>query len=95
MILYNLRKDLHTMPEITRFKGIIIKMYYKPKEHNPSHIHVEYGSHVCTIDIKNFSIINGDLPSAQEKMVIQWMKRYQYDLLKMWQTQIIKKLPPL
>lgn len=30
------------MPEIVRFYGIIIKMFFKPKEHEPSHIHAIY-----------------------------------------------------
>lgn len=34
------------MPEITHFYGIIIKMFYKPKEHNPAHIHALYNEHV-------------------------------------------------
>ena len=33
------------MPEISRFYGIIIKMFFKPKEHEPSHIHALYGEH--------------------------------------------------
>lgn len=31
------------MPEISRFYGIVIKMFFKPKEHEPSHIHALYG----------------------------------------------------
>ena len=31
------------MPEISRFYGIVIKMFFKPKEHDPSHIHALYG----------------------------------------------------
>lgn len=34
------------VPEISRFYGIIIKMFFKPKEHEPSHIHALYGEHV-------------------------------------------------
>ena len=34
------------MPEISRFYGIIIKMFFKPKEHEPSHIHALYGEHI-------------------------------------------------
>lgn len=30
------------MPEISRFYGIIIKMFFKPKEHEPAHIHALY-----------------------------------------------------
>ena len=32
------------MPEICRFYGIVIKMFFKPKEHEPSHLHALYGA---------------------------------------------------
>lgn len=34
------------MPEICRFYGIVIKMFFKPREHEPSHIHALYGEHI-------------------------------------------------
>ena len=39
------------MPEIARFYGIIIKMFFKPKEHEPSHVHAIYGEYVGTFNI--------------------------------------------
>lgn len=50
------------MPEITRFYGIIIKMFFKPKEHEPSHIHALYGEYVGEFNILTFEMIEGDLP---------------------------------
>ena len=41
------------MPEIARFYGIIIKMFFKPKEHEPSHIHALYGEYVGVFNIKH------------------------------------------
>ncbi len=40
------------MPEIVRFYGIIIKMFFKPKEHEPSHIHAIYNEYVGLFNIK-------------------------------------------
>jgi hypothetical protein len=37
------------MPEISRFFGIVIKMFYD--DHNPPHFHAEYGEHAALIDI--------------------------------------------
>lgn len=39
------------MPEISRFYGIVIKMFFKPKEHEPSHIHALYGEHIGIFDL--------------------------------------------
>ena len=34
------------MPEISRFYGIVIKMFFKPKENETSHIHALYCEHI-------------------------------------------------
>lgn len=44
------------MPEITRFYGIVIKMFFKPKEHEPSHIHALYGEYVGIFDLKTLKM---------------------------------------
>ena len=83
------------MPEITRFYGIIIKMFYKPKEHEPSHIHALYGEYIGVFDIKTYEMTDGDLPVKAQNLVKEWLEIYSADLQKMWDTQTISKLPPL
>ena len=58
------------MPEISRFLGIVIKMFYD--EHNPPHFHAEYGSDIVLIDIRNLSIFSGRLPPRVIGLVIEW-----------------------
>lgn len=48
------------MPEISRFFGIIIKMYYK--DHSPPHFHAEYQEYKAEYDINTLKIISGDIP---------------------------------
>lgn len=50
------------MPEISRFYGIIIKMFFKPKEHEPSHLHALYGEHIGIFDLRTMEMTEGDLP---------------------------------
>lgn len=83
------------MPEITRFYGIIIKMFFKPKEHEPSHIHALYGEYVGEINILTGEMIAGDLPSKALELVREWLLAHRDELQAMWETQEIKKLPPL
>lgn len=83
------------MPEITRFYGIIIKMFFKPKEHEPSHIHALYGEYIGVFDIKTGKMTDGDLPKKAQELVSEWLTIYQKDLQKMWDSQKIDKLPPL
>ncbi len=81
------------MPEITRFYGIIIKVFFG--DHPPPHFHAIYGEYNALVSIESLEIIEGDLPSRAQKMVIDWAEMYQQDLLKMWNDQEFRKLPPL
>lgn len=83
------------MPEISRFYGIIIKMFFKPKEHEPSHIHAIYGEYVGIFNLQTIEMIEGDLPKRAQEMVKEWLTIYQKELLNMWNKQNISKLPPL
>lgn len=83
------------MPEISRFYGIVIKMFFKPKEHEPSHIHALYGEYVGTFNIQTLEMIEGDLPNKAQELVIEWLNEHQNELLQMWDEQVIRKLPPL
>jgi len=47
------------VPEISRFFGIIIRMYFQ--DHNPPHFHAEYGEHKAEYDIQTLQIINGSM----------------------------------
>ncbi|MFM7572600.1 MAG: DUF4160 domain-containing protein, partial [Snowella sp.] len=76
-----------------RFYGIIIKLFFA--DHPPPHFHAIYGDYDALINLKTLEIIEGDLPNRATKMVIEWAKIYQSELLKMWNTQEFNKLPPL
>ena len=83
------------MPEITRFYGIVIKMFFKPKEHEPSHIHALYGEYVGIFDISTHTMMEGDLPIKAQELVKEWMNLHAEELQSMWDSQQIGKLPPL
>ena len=83
------------MPEICRFYGIVIKMFFKPKEHEPSHLHALYGEHIGIFDLKTMKMTEGDLPTRAQQLVQEWMSPHQEKLLEMWDTQKLEKLPPL
>ena len=83
------------MPEVSRFYGIIIKMFFKPKEHEPSHLHALYGEYVGIFDLETMEMTEGDLPRKAQSLIVEWMEQHQDELLDMWKTQQIHKLPPL
>ena len=83
------------MPEIARFYGIVIKMYFKEREHEPSHIHAIYGDCMGEFNIKTMKMIQGDLPRKGQELVREWLALHQTELQEMWESQNIRKLPPL
>lgn len=83
------------MPEICRFYGIVIKMFFKLKEHEPSHIHALYGEHIGIFDLKTMTMTEGDLPNKAQELVREWLKINQSKLQEMWDSQKLGKLPPL
>jgi len=81
------------MPEVARFYGIIIKLFFG--DHPPPHFHAVYGEYVGLFDIRNLEMFEGDLPSRAKKLVLEWATLNQQDLLDMWDRQEFRKLPPL
>ena len=51
------------MPVIARFYGLIIKMFFQRKEHNPPHFHAVYGEYVGAINIRNPRYVGGRFAS--------------------------------
>lgn len=90
-----MQKEERTMPEITRFYGIVIKMFFKPKEHEPSHIHALYGEYMGEFNVRTMEMLQGDLPSKAQELVREWLSIHQAELQEMWDSQHIRKLPPL
>ena len=83
------------MPVISRFYGIIIRMYFQQSEHNPPHIHAIYGENMAAININSGEVLEGELPPKALAMVWEWVNIHLDELLKMWETQEFKSLSPL
>ena len=84
------------MPEICRFLGIIIRMYYR--EHYPSHFHAEYNEYEITVNIED-GVIEGKFPKRALKVVMEWYELNKEDLKENWERVLkkeeLKKLKPL
>ena len=85
------------MPEISRFLGIIIAMYYK--EHNPPHFHARYNEYKATVSINDLALLEGKLSPKVLGLVIEWASIYQKELMQDWllaeKFAKLKKIPPL
>jgi hypothetical protein len=85
------------MPEICRFYGIVITMYYN--EHNPPHFHALYGDFRAEIDIRTLKILNGDLPNRAKSLIKEWAEVHNNELMEDWnlarQKEELKGIEPL
>ena len=85
------------MPEISRFYGIIIRMYWS--DHVPPHFHAIYGEYVAEIVIETFAIKKGYLPPKALALVVEWASIHKNELLENWQNAQnitpFKKIAPL
>ena len=79
------------MPEISRFYGISIKMYYG--DHLPAHFHAEYSGDQLVVGIDTLAIIAGKLPPRATGLVAEWASLHQRELRKVWQQAL--NLEPL
>ena len=81
------------MPEICRFLGIVIYMYFG--DHNPPHFHVVYNESRATIEISTLNVIEGYLPARVRGLVEEWAELHQNELAELWEHKHFRKLPPL
>lgn len=70
------------MPEISRFFGIVIKMYYN--DHQPPHFHAEYGGSRVEINIETLEVLVGNLPRRAMTLVIEWAIAHRDELRENW-----------
>ncbi|MBI5217209.1 MAG: DUF4160 domain-containing protein [Ignavibacteriae bacterium] len=84
------------MPEISRFLGIVIAIYYR--EHGKPHFHAEYGDYRITVEIET-GTVNGYFPPRALRHVLEWCELHKQELLDDWNLAIqrkpLKKITPL
>ncbi|WP_162054821.1 DUF4160 domain-containing protein [Pontibacter pamirensis] len=84
------------MPEISRFYGIVIYMFYN--DHNPPHFHVEYGEFKAVVSFDE-EIVKGNMPKRALKLVFEWMDLHNGELMKNWELarsgEPLNKIEPL
>ena len=71
------------MPEISRFYGIVVRMYVRG-EHPPPHFHVQYGDQRASISIDGLEVVDGELPLRALKLVRDWGELHQGELRDNW-----------
>ena len=70
------------MPEISRFFGIVIQMYYN--DHDPPHFHVRYSGQRALVGIEDFTVLGGNLSPRTLSLVREWAALHQSELMEDW-----------
>ncbi len=87
------------MPELSRFLGIVIKMFYSDR--NPPHFHAVYGDYEASFSIETLELIEGKLPARVKGLIVEWASLHQKELMENWklvtkkENQSFKKIKPL
>ena len=70
------------MPQISRFFGIVIVMYYN--DHAPPHFHAIYAEHEATFVIDTLAVHEGSLPRRVKALVLEWAEEHREELSRDW-----------
>jgi hypothetical protein len=71
------------MPRISLFLGISIYMYWS--DHAPPHFHAVYNEYGGAVDIRTGKVISGELPKRVKKLIREWAKLHEAELLQNWE----------
>ncbi len=77
------------MPEISRFFGIVIAIYWK--EHGVPHFHAKYGGQRASISIEELKLLEGSLQPRVLAMVVERAAIHRDELLKDWELAMAEK----
>ncbi len=84
------------MPEISRFLGIVIGMFYN--EHGVAHFHAVYGEQEISVEVES-GVFHGNFPPRALRHVLEWAALHKQELLDNWelarQGRPLNRIPPL
>jgi hypothetical protein len=85
------------MPEISRFYGIVISIYFK--DHSPPHFHADYGEFSAQFGIRDLKILEGTMPKRVKNLVLEWADDHRDELMTAWSAvqagEPFSKIEPL
>jgi hypothetical protein len=83
------RTEAH-VPELSRFYGVVIALYYN--DHAPPHFHARYGTSQAALAIRGLSVVEGWLPPRVLGLVVEWATQHRDELLANW-VRASRQLP--
>jgi len=85
------------MPEISRFFGIIVAIFYD--DHNPPHFHARYGNQKVAVEIDTLKVLYGEISPRALGLIVEWAALHKTELLNNWKlaeaNKPLLKIEPL
>lgn len=85
------------MPELSRFFGIVIRMFYS--DHEPAHFHAIYGEYEALIEVDTLSMFRGSLPRRALALILEWAALHRTELREDWRRarngETLNEIEPL
>jgi hypothetical protein len=82
------------MPELSRFFGLIIRMYVEVgAQHHTPHFHAYYQDDSAVFGIEPVDLISGTLPRRQRRLVEAWAELHEAELLADWERLQTGQMP--
>ena len=85
------------VPEISRFYGIVVGMYFK--DHARPHFHARYSGQTVVVEVRGLTVIKGSLPRRALALLMEWASKHQDELMQDWDLaragKPLKKIAPL
>lgn len=82
------------MPEISRFLGIVVAMFYR--DHAPPLFHARYRDQEIRVNIQTGDVMTGQFPSRARRLVLEWLELHREELMQDWRlAQERKPLNPI
>ncbi len=79
------------MPELSRFYGIIIRMFYG--DHPPPHFHGAYQGEEVQVNIETLEVMNGRIRRRALALVLEWAALHRDELRRAWETASLNQEP--
>ena len=74
-----------SVPELSRFFGIVIRMFVEAGgQHHRPHFHAYYQDHAAVFAIDTVECLGGSLPKAQQRLVEAWAEIHRAELQQAW-----------
>ena len=83
------------MPELSRFHGIIVRMFWEPDApHHRPHFHAVYQDSEVSIALDTIEVLAGGLPRKQQRLVEAWAELHHAELIEAWNAMLLRQPLP-